>query len=151
MPAAKILKTKYPGVYYIEGKAATNGKTALEVAASGKPKLLEINPRFWGSLELAIRSGVDFPLLYAKAAMGEKLVPVHDYRAGVVCRWMFPGEILRYMGQGRGRRESFRTFLKGLPYTAEEWDNSDIRGFLSAFFCPLFSVLKPKYWGYLRR
>ena len=39
----------------------------------GKPKLMEINPRFWGSLELAVRSGVDFPVLYAKAVLGEKL------------------------------------------------------------------------------
>ena len=35
----------------------------------GKPKLMEINPRFWGSLELAVRAGVDFPTLYARAAM----------------------------------------------------------------------------------
>ncbi len=27
------------------------------------PKLMEINPRFWGSLALAIESGVNFPYL----------------------------------------------------------------------------------------
>lgn len=36
----------------------------------GRPKLMEINPRFWGSLELAVRSGVNFPSLYADADRG---------------------------------------------------------------------------------
>ncbi len=29
--------------------------------AAGKPYLMEINPRLWGSVELAIRAGVNFP------------------------------------------------------------------------------------------
>lgn len=37
----------------------------------GTPYLMEINPRFWGSLELAIRSGVDFPWIYYQMASGE--------------------------------------------------------------------------------
>ena len=32
---------------------------------------MEVNPRFWGSLELAIRCGVDFPVLYARWIRGE--------------------------------------------------------------------------------
>jgi len=42
---------------------------------SGRPQLMEINPRFWGSLELAVRSGVDFPALYARAAAGQVEAP----------------------------------------------------------------------------
>ena len=30
------------------------------------PKLMEINPRFWGSLQGAISEGVDFPFLLHK-------------------------------------------------------------------------------------
>ena len=33
------------------------------------PKLMEINPRFWGSLSLPVASGVDFPYLLCKMAM----------------------------------------------------------------------------------
>jgi predicted ATP-grasp superfamily ATP-dependent carboligase len=36
----------------------------------GVPYLLEINPRFWGSLPLALHAGVDFPFLYALCASG---------------------------------------------------------------------------------
>jgi predicted ATP-grasp superfamily ATP-dependent carboligase len=34
----------------------------------GKFKLMEVNPRFWGSLNLAIQSGVDFPYLFYQIA-----------------------------------------------------------------------------------
>ena len=117
----------------------------------GIPKLMEINPRFWGSLELAIRSGVNFPVLYAKAALGEKLDPVPDYADGVRCRWMIPGDILRYLSQSKTERESLREFVKGLPYLAEEWDKSDIRGTIASIVCPAANSLNPRYWKYLRR
>ena len=33
----------------------------------GVPKLMEINGRFWGSLQLAIDAGVDFPRCWSRA------------------------------------------------------------------------------------
>lgn len=118
---------------------------------SNTPYLMEINPRFWGSLELAVRAGVDFPLLYARAARREKFDPVHNYRAAVVCRWLLPGELLRYLSQDSLKRESLRQFLRGLPQLAEEWDPKDIRGFLSSVVCPAVTILNPNYWKYLNR
>jgi predicted ATP-grasp superfamily ATP-dependent carboligase len=43
--------------------AAWHGVAMVEfrVTPEGTPYLMEINPRFWGSLQLAIDSGVDFP------------------------------------------------------------------------------------------
>jgi predicted ATP-grasp superfamily ATP-dependent carboligase len=116
----------------------------------GIPKLMEINPRFWGSLELAVRAGVNFPVLYADAVLG-RTPTGGDYRDGIVCRWMFPGELLRYMTQDRNDRESLFSFFKGIPQTSEEWDHTDIQGFIAAFLCPGFLMLYPKYWKYLRR
>jgi predicted ATP-grasp superfamily ATP-dependent carboligase len=120
--------------------------------ASGEHRLLEINPRFWGSLELAIRSGVDFPTLYARAAAGS--LPPGDwpaYRAGVICRWMVPGEILRYLGEARSDRESLRAFLKGSISTAEEFASDDLMGSLSCLLCPALLAMNPRYWGYVQR
>lgn len=122
-----------------------------EDVEDGVPKLMEINPRFWGSLELAVRAGVDFPRLYAMAAAGEPVAPIDQYDIGVVCRWMFPGEILRYLTQEKSKREKFGHFFSGLPGHAEEWDARDLRGSLSALMCPLISAANPKYWKYLRR
>ena len=48
----------------------------------GIPKLMEINPRFWGSLHLAIISGVDFPYLILKMARGESSNPCFTIRWG---------------------------------------------------------------------
>ena len=56
-------------------------------AASGTPHLMEINGRFWGSLQLAVDAGVDFPRLLIAAATGEHPSPVLQYRPGVRTRW----------------------------------------------------------------
>lgn len=61
---------------------------------------MEINTRFWASLQCAIFSGVDFPLLYKKAAFNEHEV-CHDYQLGIKCRWLFPGDLLRLLTEGR--------------------------------------------------
>jgi len=62
----------------------------------GIPKLMEVNPRFWGSLQLAIFSGVDFPYLILKMAKGEKFEPVLHYTVGKRSRWLLFGDILHF-------------------------------------------------------
>ncbi len=56
------------------------------VAEDGTPYLMEINSRPWGSMQLAVESGVDFPLLWYRAVNGQPVEIVHSYRQGVVCR-----------------------------------------------------------------
>ncbi len=55
---------------------------------TGTPYLMEVNGRLWGSLQLAVDAGVDFPQLLVAAATGEPVTPVHQYRAAVRCRWV---------------------------------------------------------------
>jgi predicted ATP-grasp superfamily ATP-dependent carboligase len=52
----------------------------------GRFKLMEINPRFWGSLNLAIQSGVDFPYLFYDMALTGDCDVVLDYKVGVKCK-----------------------------------------------------------------
>jgi predicted ATP-grasp superfamily ATP-dependent carboligase len=52
----------------------------------GRFKLMEVNPRFWGSLNLAIQSGVDFPHLFFQLAMNGNCESVFDYKVGVKCK-----------------------------------------------------------------
>jgi len=52
------------------------------------PKLMEINGRFWGSLEVAIASGVDLPYLLYKLAVEGEVKPVLNYKIGVKRRWL---------------------------------------------------------------
>ena len=39
----------------------------FKVTEDGTPYLMEINTRFWGSLQLAIDAGVDFPYNYSRS------------------------------------------------------------------------------------
>ena len=53
------------------------------------PLLMEINGRFWGSLQLAMDAGVNFPFLLLNMAMGRsETVPENGYRVGVKSRWL---------------------------------------------------------------
>lgn len=61
---------------------------------AGEPRLLEVNPRFWTPVGLAIRSGVDFPYLLYRLAAGVDVEPVTEYDVGVTYRSVFPNEIL---------------------------------------------------------
>ncbi len=87
--ALSLLKSlSWTGVAMVEFRVDTR---------DGKPKLMEINPRFWGSLQLAIMSGVDFPyLLYRLAADGD-VESVNKYEVGLKSRWLIPGDIMHFL------------------------------------------------------
>jgi predicted ATP-grasp superfamily ATP-dependent carboligase len=66
--------------------------------AAGRPVLMEINPRLSGSVEIAVRAGVDFPLLVYQWASGESLSRMSrmdTYRMGLRVRWL--GGDIRYL------------------------------------------------------
>jgi predicted ATP-grasp superfamily ATP-dependent carboligase len=74
-------------------------------AATGTPYIMEINGRFWGSLQLALDAGVDFPALLLEAAAGRKPAPVRSYRTGVRLRWTW-GEVDHLLARARHSREA---------------------------------------------
>jgi predicted ATP-grasp superfamily ATP-dependent carboligase len=55
---------------------------------AGRPRLMEINPRLSASVEVAVRSGVDFPRLLYAWATGSPPATVDRYRTGVRMRWL---------------------------------------------------------------
>jgi predicted ATP-grasp superfamily ATP-dependent carboligase len=87
--------------------------------------LIEINPRFWGSLALAIQSGVDFPyLLYRQATEGD-IAPVLDYRKNVTVRWLMGDTAARIRELvRRGRLSALAgSLLKADGYDDFYWDD----------------------------
>jgi predicted ATP-grasp superfamily ATP-dependent carboligase len=54
----------------------------------GRPLLMEINARVAGPIETAVRSGVDFPLMVWRWAVGLPVTPAGDYETGVRMRWL---------------------------------------------------------------
>ncbi len=65
------------------------------------PKLMEINPRFWGSLALSIYAGVDFPYLICRLIAGEDFEPVQEYKIGKKARWLLPGDMMHFFAMLR--------------------------------------------------
>ena len=85
--------------------------------ATGRYVFMEVNGRLWGSLQLAIDAGVDFPALLMACALGATALPTHGYRVGVRSRW-FWGDVdnlylrLRNGGDTRGKLTAVREFLR---------------------------------------
>jgi predicted ATP-grasp superfamily ATP-dependent carboligase len=110
--AALLERLEWDGVAMVEFKMDDR---------DGVPKLMEINGRFWGSLQLAIDAGVDFPALLVDPSGdgGDPSPP--PYRVGVKNRW-FWGDVdsllLTLRGDGptngsrAGRLQAMATFLK---------------------------------------
>lgn len=67
---------------------------------SNHPYLMEINARLAGTLENAVRAGVDFPLLLWQWATGQPVDRIASYRTGVRSRWL--------RGDMRWLRDNFR-------------------------------------------
>jgi predicted ATP-grasp superfamily ATP-dependent carboligase len=85
----------------------------------GQPKLMELNPRFWGSLALAEPAGVNFPYLLFRMACGEKLSGRPVYRTGIRCRWLLHGDLLHFIHSPKRHRllgDFFKFRQPGLTY-----------------------------------
>jgi predicted ATP-grasp superfamily ATP-dependent carboligase len=100
---------------------------------AGRPLLMEINPRLAGTIENAVRSGVDFPLMIWNWATGQPVRGVTGYRTGVRTRWLH-GDLrwLRQNHQLAGRPDTVSK-ARGLYMFATEfartryYDNVDRR------------------------
>lgn len=93
---------------------------------SGRYALMEVNPRFWGSLALAIHAGVNFPLLYHQACLGIGFAPVLYYATDVYCRWLLPGDILHFLSNPDRFRLQPSFFRFRDPKTTDDilsWDD----------------------------
>ncbi|WP_339668549.1 ATP-grasp domain-containing protein [Dasania marina] len=78
------------------------------IAEDGTPYLMEVNTRFWGSLQLAIDAGVDFPKLLLQIANNEAITPIENYTINQRLRWLL------------GDLDSLYIYLKDQRYTATQ-------------------------------
>ena len=69
--------------------------------ARGRPLLMEINARLAGTIENAMRSGIDFPMMVWQWASGLPVDRAGGYRTGVRTRWL-QGD-LRWLGNNQRR------------------------------------------------
>ena len=93
-------------------KLEWHGMAHLDFVAdrNGEFKLIEINPRLWGALALAMFSGVDFPYLWYLTALGGSNVdPGVIQNRKIKCRWVV-GDCLAFADLIR--RARFREALR---------------------------------------
>lgn len=104
-------RLQWVGVAMIEGKRDER---------TGKWYVMEINGRFWGSLQLAIDSGVDFPAILLRAALGGAHVPPTSWRTGLrlQCEWGEVDHLLLRMIRSRTRLSRSEDALGGLAALA---------------------------------
>ena len=85
----------------------------------GHFRLIEINPRMWGSSHLALDAGVDVPWLLWQVHRGKPAGLVTDYRVGVRRRWLVPADMLHWWkNPERSRMDPpfFRLFERNTRY-----------------------------------
>jgi predicted ATP-grasp superfamily ATP-dependent carboligase len=82
----------------------------------GLPKILEVNPRMWGSAPLAINCGIDFPYCLYKMAVEGDIEPQHTYPVGVKMRFFYEdlAASVSHFIKGGANRTLFYHFLRDL-------------------------------------
>lgn len=90
---ALLKNLEWHGVAEVEFKVDSRDST---------PKLMEINGRFWASLQVAIDSGIDFPYLLYRLVTEGKTESVFSYKMGVKGRWLI-GDVENLLSVLRGK------------------------------------------------
>ena len=105
---------------------------------TGTPRLMEINPRFWGSLQGAISAGVEFPSGLFRLFRDGDIEKGSGYRAGVRTRNVLVNDYQNLRDILRGnypigyKVDSIREFLRFYRDDAYYiFDRQDIRPFLA--------------------
>lgn len=83
----------------------------FKLDAEGKPRLMEINPKFWGTLELSIKAGIDFPFLLYQMLTNGDIKPVFHFKKNLIILWVFP-YAMRYLTKAPNRLHNLAQFLK---------------------------------------
>jgi predicted ATP-grasp superfamily ATP-dependent carboligase len=103
----------------------------------GPPRLMEVNGRFWGSVQLAISAGVDVPRMWLDLLCDRQPAPTFHYAHGLTLRWLWgdakrllkilEGPPAGYPGSYPTRSEGFRELFRAQPAGTrmETWDRLD--------------------------
>ena len=81
------------------------------------PYLIDVNPRFWGSLAQGIAAGVNFPFLVYKIAKDGDVAPVTSFQEGVKSRWV--GGDLRTFYPSLKRSDVKLRFIKNYFFSGD--------------------------------
>ncbi|MHB1772763.1 MAG: carboxylate--amine ligase [Acidimicrobiales bacterium] len=98
----------------------------FRVSDAGTPYLMEVNGRFWGSLQLAIDCGVDFPWLLYRITQDLPPTSPQPYITGKRLRWLL-GDLDSLLIRLRQDRESPRGAARALAAFARSFVDPSCR------------------------
>ena len=99
-------------------RAGWHGVAMVEfkVSDDGTPYLMEVNTRFWGSLQLSVDAGIDFPWILYRVACGEQVNTDTHYKTGIRLRWLLGDLDSLYLTlrdrKFYSRRDKFRAVIR---------------------------------------
>lgn len=118
-PACFMESVKYDPIYEyglkLLNRVHFSGIAEMEFIVDdkdGKPKIIDVNPRFYGSLQCAIAAGVDFPFAVFNMAMKGDIETDLSYKEGVTCRHLLYEDTKHLMSVLRGAKSSKYTIGK---------------------------------------
>ncbi len=111
----------------------------------GIPKLMEINPRFWGSTQLGMSAGIDWPwMLFEVVVKGDCQIQM-DYHTDRLVRWLLPGELMHFLTRKR-RCDLWPDFFRFFDSKTEYYifQKDDIMPVVGLLLTMLVQVFNPK-------
>jgi predicted ATP-grasp superfamily ATP-dependent carboligase len=81
----------------------------------GTPYLIDVNPRYWGSVGHSIAAGVNIPVMHYRLALGLPCEPVAGFDVDARSRWL-GGDIMSFAGSYRLAENKF-AFVKDFLFT----------------------------------
>jgi predicted ATP-grasp superfamily ATP-dependent carboligase len=104
---------------------------------NGQPRLLEVNPKLWGSFDLSVASGVPFAEKWVQLAMNQPILEHQEYEKGVRFSWLMDGDLKNGLKTGK-----FWFILRGPLFDKKTRTNLTWRDPLASLFL-IIAGLKP--------
>jgi len=139
--AIKLMKSlKWKGVALVEFKVDPRDNV---------PKLMEINPRFWGSTQLGISAGIDWPWLLFNAVVKGDCETKMNYRTDRLVRWLLPGELLHFL-TCKNKKDLWPDFFHFFNSNTEYYifSKDDVMPVLGLLLTMLIKIFDPKMIRY---
>jgi predicted ATP-grasp superfamily ATP-dependent carboligase len=117
----------------------------FRVATDGTPYLMEVNGRFWGSLQLAIDCGVDFPWLLYVLTNQLPIPDIQTYAVGRRLRWLL-GDLDSMISQLRQSQLSLKEKTRAVGAFAASFMDSRTRQELLRLQDPAPALVESWQW-----
>lgn len=116
--------------------------------ATGAEKLMEVNTRFWGGLDVSYHAGVDFAWMAVRMAVEGDVEPAWDYKVGRRYRCIFSSQLKSTLA-GDNRLDGILDYMSVRPNTGYDlWPSDPLPHLVNAglaLYRPVRSV-----FGWLR-